>query len=291
MCHHTPLLLEIQRSLFEKFHWMNANFTSWEEAVVWLRGQLDQADLVRACFYDDPLRDAAERYYTSTEWQSVRALIAGKLGDALDLGAGRGISSYALARDGWRVSALEPNPSDVVGADAIRALAQFTKLDILVDQNWGESLPYPDATFDLVHGRQVLHHARDLKQLCCESERVLKPGGTFIATREHVISKKEDLPEFLAAHPLHHLYGGEHAYLLDEYLEAIRSSGLELTKVMNPYQSNINLYPETINSFKQSLAHKLHIPAMLISNFMLAILGASNNTPGRLYSFVGRKSG
>lgn len=270
---------------------MSGKLSSWEEAVVWLRGQPNQVNLVRACFYDDPLRAAAERYYASTEWQAIRTLIADKRGSALDLGAGRGISSYALARDGWQVSALEPDPSKVVGAGAIRALAQDARLDIQVERNWGESLPYPDATFDLVHGRQVLHHAHDLKQLCCEAARVLKPGGIFIATREHVISKKEDLPDFLATHPLHHLYGGEHAYLLDEYLEAIRSSDLVLTKVLNPYQSNINLYPETVSSLKQSLAGRLHYPVILFPNFLLTVIGARSNTPGRLYSFVAHKNG
>ena len=200
---------------------MSAEPISWEAAVVWLRNQPDQAELVRACFYDDPLRDAAERYYASTEWQAVRELAGGKRGTALDLGAGRGISSYALARDGWCVCALEPDPSNVVGAGAICALAQEANLNIRVEQNWGESLPYPDASFDLVHGRQVLHHARDLDKLCREAARVLKPGGIFIATREHVISRPEDLPAFLESHPLHKLYGGEHAYLLDEYLGAI----------------------------------------------------------------------
>lgn len=270
---------------------MNGKLSSWEEAVVWLRGQPDQVDLVRACYYDDPLCEAAERYYASTEWQAVRALIAWKRGTALDLGAGRGISSYALARDGWRVSALEPDPSKVVGAGAIRGLAHDAKLDIQVEQNWGESLPYPDATFDLVHGRQVLHHAHDLKQLCSEAARVLKPGGIFIATREHVISRLEDLPVFLAGHPLHKMYGGEHAYLLDEYLEAISSGGLVLTRVLNPYQSDINLFPGTVKDLKQSLAGRYRRLSMLIPNFLLARLGARNNAPGRLYSFVARKSG
>jgi SAM-dependent methyltransferase len=270
---------------------MSDKLSSWEEAVVWLRSQPDQVDLVRACFYDDPLREAAERYYASTEWQAIRALLAGKHGTALDLGAGRGISSYALARDGWQVSALEPDPSNVVGAGAIRALAQEAKLDIQVEQDWGESLPYPDATFDLVHGRQVLHHARNLKQLCCEAARVLKPGGIFIATREHVISGVKDLPVFLESHPLHKMYGGEHAYLLDEYLEAIRSSGLVLTKVLNPYQSDINLFPDTKAGLKKSLARRYHCPAMLIPDFWLTRLGARNNEPGRLYSFVARKNG
>ena len=265
--------------------------TSWEDAVAWLKAQPDQADLVRACFYDDPLRDAAKRYYTSTEWQAVRALLPAGRGLALDLGAGRGISSDALARDGWRVSALEPDPSDLVGAGAIRALAQEAKLDIQVEQNWGESLPYPNATFDLVYGRQVLHHAHDLKRLCSEAARVLKPGGIFIATREHVISRVEDLPVFLVAHPLHKMYGGEHAYLLDEYLEAISSGGLVLTKVLNPYQSDINLFPGTIKDLKKSLAGRFRCPAIPIPDVLLTMLGARSNAPGRLYSFVACKNG
>ena len=107
---------------------MNGEMSTWEEAVQWLRNQPDQNELIRACFYDDPLRDAAERYYKSTEWQAVHQLFGRKRGATLDLGAGRGISSYALARDGWKGSALEPDPSNIVGAGAIRALAQETSL-------------------------------------------------------------------------------------------------------------------------------------------------------------------
>src|SRR6202040_1201267 len=123
-----------------------------------------------------------------------------------------GISSYALARDGWRVTALEPDPSDVVGAGAIEQLAAVSNLPIEVVRDWGETLPFADATFDLVYGRQVLHHARDLRTLCAEMGRVLKSGGTFLATREHVIFRDADLAVFLAEHPLHRLYGGENAY-------------------------------------------------------------------------------
>lgn len=268
---------------------MNDKLLSWEEAVTWLKQQPDQAELVRACFYDDPLIRAAERYAMSEEWLAVRALLPHPPGSALDVGAGRGISAFALARDGWNTVALEPNDSKVVGAGAIRSLSSDAGLRIEVVEEWGEQLPFADGRFDVVHCRQVLHHAQDLPQLCREIGRVLKPGGVFVATREHVISRHEDLDAFLVSHPLHKLYGGENAFLLQEYLDAIQNSGIELTSILNPCQSNINLYPETMDGLKSRIAAKLHLPDLLIPDFALSLLGNMSKAPGRLYTFVGRK--
>jgi SAM-dependent methyltransferase len=268
---------------------MSGKFTSWEESIQWLRNQPDQQELVRAAFYDDPLLDAAKRYVESSEWIAVRAFLPTQKSTVLDVGAGRGIASYALAHDGWQVSALEPNPSVLVGAEAIRSLVAQTSFEINVVENWGESLPFADASFEVVHCRAVLHHAHDLTKLCGEIHRVLQPGGTVIATREHVISRKEDLNEFLNAHPLHHLYGGENAYLLEEYIQAIKNAGMLITHVLNPLASDINLYPSTIKATKSRIATRLHIPAWLIPNLALQTYGALSNVPGRLYSFVARK--
>ncbi len=257
--------------------------------MLWLKAQPDQQELVQACFYDDPLLNAAERYYKCPEWDALRAYLP-KSGRVLDIGSGRGISAYAFAKDGWQVDALEPDSSDLVGAGAIRKLAEQSQLNIKIEQTWGEQLPYADSTFDLVYGRQVLHHAKDLKQLCKEAARVLKPNGMFIFTREHVISKKEDLNTFLQAHPLHKLYGGEHAYLLQDYKNAILESGIKLNVVLNPMQSNINLYPETKKDIKHRLASKLKLPRDFIPDIILSMYGVMSNAPGRLYSFIGQKN-
>jgi SAM-dependent methyltransferase len=270
---------------------MSDSAHTWEGAVLWLRAQPDQAELVRACFYDDPLLAAAERYYRSSEWAAARQLLPADPGCALDIGAGRGISAYALSREGWRVAALEPDPSAVVGAEAIRGLARDAGLEIEVVQEWGERLPFADASFELVHCRQALHHARDLTQLTREIARVLRPGGRFVALREHVISRKRDLPAFQDAHPLHHLYGGERAYLLREYENAIRAAGLRLTAVLNPLQSDINLYPRTQGELKRQLAQRLHLPiARLVPDGVLHLAGYLLSTPGRLYSFVAERT-
>lgn len=272
---------------------MNAEFLSWEDAVLWLREQPDQQELVRACYFDDPLQEVAERYHASAEWTAVRGLLRQSTpGSALDLGAGRGISSYALARDGWQVTALEPDPSDVVGAGAIRSLAAATGLEIQVVESFGESLPFPDASFDLVHARQVLHHARDLRGLCRELARVLRPGGLFLATREHVAENAAELARFLAEHPLHQLYGGENAYPLREYRRAITGAGLELRLVLGPYDSDLNLFPSTRAELRRQIEARLHlpIPEPFFTKRVIPLLTRVRKIPGRLYSFVGYRS-
>ena len=267
---------------------MSAEGRTWEEAVRWLKAQPDQAELVRDCYFDDPLLDAAERYYTSSEWEAVRQLTGPPNGRALDVGAGRGMSSYALAKDGWQATAVEPDPSVVIGAGAIAQLAATSSLPIRVVEEWGETLPFPDGEFDLVYGRQVLHHARDLKSLCAEMARVLKPGGMFLATREHVIFKDGDLAVFLEGHPLHRLYGGENAYRLDEYKRAIESAGIRLTNVINPWASAVNLHPRTPADIGELIHARLpFIPAALLTPSLLRRLGWLLRSPGTNYSFRG----
>lgn len=267
---------------------------TWHNAVQWLREQPGREALVKACFFDDPLLEAAERFRQSAEYMACRSFLPTHRGRALDVGAGRGILSYALAKDGWQVSALEPDPSPLVGHAAIRQLAEEAGLEIEIIDRKGENIPCDDESFDLVFCRQVLHHAADLAALCREVTRLLKPGGTFIATREHLISRPEDLSAFLAAHPLHHLYGGEHAFQLEEYTAAITGAGLTLTHVLNPYESEINLFPRTMKELRRSIARSMHLPEMfgaLIPDALIRRAGARLQAPGRLYSFVAKKAG
>lgn len=281
------------------------SLTTWEEAVRWLRDQPAQQELVRACYFDDPLQAAAERFWQSLEWKSIATWLPSNKGHALDLGAGRGISSYALARDGWQVTALEPDPSNLVGAGAIHSLIEQTGFPIEVVGEYSEKLPFQDNSFDVVNCRQVLHHAQDLNQTCKEIFRVLKPGGMMIATREHVLSKKEDLQRFLDSHPLHKFYGGENAYLLDEYLSAMRIAGLKVEKLMAPLDSPINYFPMTSEQFfyhcagpvililGRTFTHMIFSSRHFIGRGLMRMLVRVRNrldqTPGRLYSFIATK--
>ena len=270
--------------------------------MAWLLSQPEHRELCRACYYDRPPVAAAERFWSSPEWRAVRDWMPRGRGKALDVGAGMGVSAYALARDGWQTVALEPDPSPLVGAGAIRSLAEQTGVAIEVVQEWGEKLPFGDATFELVHARQVLHHARDLPAFCAEVARVLKPSGRLVATREHVISSRAQLPAFLASHPLHKLYGGENAFTLDTYLDALRGAGLRVEVQLGPLQSVVNYAPFTEQSLCAEIVRRAgKIPGggwaaqlLLATPWRqpaLGLLSRLDRRPGRLHSFVATKTG
>ena len=118
--------------------------------------------------------------------------------------------------------------------------------------------------------------------------RVLKPGGKLLATREHVIFKDADLAVFLLEHPLHWLYGGEHAYRLREYKAAIEGGGIRLTQVINPWASAVNLYPRSVKEIAQLIHARLpFVPVSLMTPSLLKRLGWLLRSPGTAYSFAG----
>ncbi len=271
---------------------------TWEQAVLWLRSQPSQKKLVFDSYYDDPLFDAADRYWKGAEWKAIVPLLGSVIGHAADIGAGRGIASYALAKEGFKVVAVEPDDSRVVGSGAIRGLTALTALPISVAESFSESLPIESDTLDVVFARATLHHTRDLGQACREFFRVLKPGGRFVAVREHVISRHGHLEAFLNAHPLHHLYGGENAFLLNEYLEAFREAGFKVEAVLRPLTSTINFAPQTMDTLRSELVDRAAIVPGAASvlrtvlrserrfSKVLSMLSHFDNRPGRLYSFV-----
>jgi hypothetical protein len=132
--------------------------------------------------------------------------------------------------------------------------------------------------------------------------RVLRPGGIFIGAREHVISKEADLPRFLGQHPLHRLYGGEHAFLLRRYIDALNSAGFVNVEVLSPLKSPINLFPYTADTLRVALVEKLsrRIPAgplwrlmfssRRIFQSLLSVAELFDNRAGRLYSFICHKA-
>lgn len=276
---------------------------TWESAVRSLIDDPAQRQVVLDCYYDQPLEAAVARYLGSDEWRAIQDLLPSSGGKALDIGAGHGITSYALARAGFTVTALEPDASDLVGRGAIERLAARESLPIVACDGTGESIPASSGEFDVVFGRQVLHHARDLRRMCRELHRVSRPGGVLVCVRDHVVTRSDDLPAFLASHPLHSLYGGENAFRIDQYRAALRDAGFRIQRLLRSFDSVINYYPHSRGSLRAELVRRAdrvpggrRLATALLANerafdAVLALMSLADNRPGRLVSFVCIKDG
>jgi SAM-dependent methyltransferase len=267
---------------------------TWEDAVRSMIDDPSRQDVVIASYFDAPLHQAAIRYSASSEWTEINRLLGRPRGIAVDIGAGNGIVSYALAKSGWQVVAVEPDPSALVGAAAIRQLAQDSGVTIDVRAGVGERLPLEDGEAAVIVVRQVLHHASDLSAFCREIARVLAPGGLLITARDHVISGPEQLQTFLDGHPLHALYGGENAFTLAQYRFALMQAGLRIEKQLNSLASAINYSPHTYETLRSEIAKRLGLLGSLslllkpapIMAAGLRLLSIADRRPGRLVSFV-----
>jgi SAM-dependent methyltransferase len=272
-----------------------------DDAITQFRHQPQFADLVRDAYFDlDPVI-AARRFAASGEFAETLKIAGNRARrTVLDIGAGRGIASYAFAQAGAKhVWALEPDFSEIVGLGAL--LQVIDQHAIVPFAAYAEHLPLPDASCDLVYARQVLHHIPDLRAAMHEVARVLKCGGMLIACREHVVDNEVQLEAFLEHHPVHQLAGGENAYTLDQYTSAIIESGLHLEVVMRPWDSVITAFPaartaEDLNdSFIRSHRRRNQIvlkAAKVVPGLIDFIRNRRTDpgNPGRLFAFVATKS-
>lgn len=100
--------------------------------------------------------------------------VAGQGGRALDLGCGSGHSSVVLAQRFARVDAVDIAEAGVGRLQRAAAAQGLAHVFGCVAN--AEQLPFPDASFDAVFGKAILHHLR-LDRMAPELARVLKPGG------------------------------------------------------------------------------------------------------------------
>ena len=123
--------------------------------------------------------------------QLFSELVGGPGRGVLDLGCRYGALTRAYL-DGNRVT----------GVDGDReALAEAAKLGI--ETHWADlddRFPFEADTFDVVVAGELLEHLRDPRGLAAEVMRVLRPGGTFVASVPNAYRLKNRL-RFAAGRP------------------------------------------------------------------------------------------
>lgn len=97
----------------------------------------------------------------------------GRNARVLEYGCGTGSSSFSLATEGARVTAIDLSEMGIAKANA-EAQSRHLAIDFRVMN--AERLDFPANSFDLVCGSGILHHL-DLTQAFVEVARVLAPTG------------------------------------------------------------------------------------------------------------------
>jgi len=142
--------------------------------------RLDDPELVASEYADESrLRRRAAGYAGAGTREDARiplvdAVVAAAPGRVLEVGCGWGELAEWIAREtGAAVVAVDLSPRMV-------ELARERGIDASVGDM--QALPFADATFDLVVAAWMLYHVPDLDRGLAEIARVLRPGGTFVAS-------------------------------------------------------------------------------------------------------------
>ncbi|KAI0754727.1 UbiE family methyltransferase [Daedaleopsis nitida] len=123
----------------------------------------------------------------------------------LDVGCGPGTISTDLAAN--YVPEGQVTGLDVPGVLEVarKHAAEHRVANVTFTPGDAHALPFPDASFDVVHSHQLLQHVADPVQVLREMRRVTKPGGV-VATRENDFSGTIWWPELEELNALHQGY-------------------------------------------------------------------------------------
>lgn len=229
----------------------------YDKAYAWGWANPALKDIVYLCYKTPNLSENARRFYESDEFKSECQLLRdlGKGPETgvrvLDVGCGNGVASYALARAGYQVTAIDSSNGTLAGVRAAEKLQGLDGVTFKVGRADPPGLHFPDGHFDVIWMREVLHHIKDLPAFLCEAHRVLRPGGLICCFRDTVIWNEEQRKDFFEKHPFYHITKDEGAYYLDEYRRAFRDAGFSCERELNPVESPINTFPGPCNPMQR----------------------------------------
>ena len=155
---------------------------------------------------------------------------------ALDVGAGTGRFALKFARNGWDVTAIDPNPSMLAVA---RIEASNNGLPIrFIQAAIEDGLPIKSGAFDLVVCALTLCHVPDLRGAVADFYRSLAPGGKLLITDVHPDFIAAGMPtQFVEDSVTYHLPNEPH--LLSDYVQAVEDTGLKVSTVLDISTSEI----------------------------------------------------
>lgn len=198
------------------------HFLRHAPATLRLKRRLDQGQLY------DALMDRADAAGLGARRD---ALVAGLIGDVVEIGAGTGRMFARYGADA-RVTALEPDRGFRTRAVTAAAIA---RAPITLVDGRAEAIPLPDASVDAAVVCLVLCSVGSVAAALAELRRVVKPGGE-VRLLEHVCSDRVVAGFVMRAFNwLWRLVNGQGCNMHRRPLPALRAAGFEIVEV-EPFQ-------------------------------------------------------
>jgi SAM-dependent methyltransferase len=160
--------------------------------------------------------------------------------DVVELGCGTAYFSAWLARRGARPVGVDPTPAQL---ETARAMQREYGLDFPLHEAAAESVPLPDASFDLVLSEYGASIWADPDRWVSEAARVLRRGGRLVflcnstlvilcapdegPAREHLLRPQFGMRRFEWPQG-----GVEYHRAHGEWIDLLRSNGLEVERLV-----------------------------------------------------------
>ena len=204
-----------------------------------------------------PFQPATAVWRTGEIRELARASIPPGLG--LDLGCGDGKLTRVLSDEvgGLRLVGLDVDPMET-------ELARKTSIYERVHTTTAETIPEADRTFDYVVSVSVMEHILPLERVLVEVARVLKPGGTLIASvpsagfhdclRGPILpgTSRQEYLRALDARVAHLRY-----WTIEQWRAALAAAGLMMTTARPIMSAGIMRRWETLSRVTAGLLHTL----------------------------------
>jgi len=140
-------------------------------------------DKIAKAYYEKRKGDRFD-YNKDIEIPALIKLIGSVRGKILlDMGCGFGDHAQILSRKGAK---------KIIGFDVSKELVRFAQERKIPRTEFGigdmdKKLPYKNSSFDMVYSGLAVHYVKNLKQLFKETRRVLRKGGMFCFSTQHIL--------------------------------------------------------------------------------------------------------
>lgn len=194
----------------------------------------------------------------------------------LDIACGMGYGSAALAAVADHVTGLDISPEAV---EAARAAYPAENLTFLAAP--AQSIPLPDASFDLIVAFECIEHLEDWPALLAEARRLLAPGGQFIVSTPNIHYYAESR-RLHGPNPYH-----VHEFEYEEFRDALLSVFPSVALFLQNHVGAISFHPTSGHpSLTAETAPNHAAPSPEESHFFLAVCALTPQTGSPFYLYL-----